>query len=1256
MINSKGKNISFNSSAKKISSIFQGYSVKDLVIALFVSDIWLPNIASQVKHQFLYAIFISIEKDKFNKTNRIYSYNDFKIFLGKVYPLLTSFPYMEDYVPELDWGDVKFHHKEINYKIFYGCEIGNIYDYLMLFQMLFTSLDEEYLKYSCRSPSDELRQCLVLQNEIISQITTQLKSQEFRQISPGHIEIPPLNFWKEASIFCSKYKLEQNVKKSFLNQFSFELGSLPSNLLNQKRFVEGIFSGNLISYFFLKYNSRYFPVMPRRYSAILFDSWSKIFVRCHKKINKEHSYFFHLNSEVYNFLKMRINNKNLLHLVCPLIKQESPHEILFAASFISKDRLFLIYVPPPFHSGKQIGNKLSKIAPKLKEAIKLISKPPIILGLPNKRQIVKYNPNTIGENLKPIIFTVLTQTSTQTQNIILTEDLPGRVLFMDQFLGIMDEIGNVEEVASFFIEYLDEIDPLIKNPLISMLDKFASFKDFYGVLVEGAQVPDIVIIDPHWGSKMRYKSLSKFWQQYPECGFLEHPCSWKIIQSSDKGIRLEARGYSGSALYCKIGSSHFFTSAPFYCMSYEQGLIANLLMETLEDYISRNETILKEHKFFDTYKRFHVSFLPYSLIKKNENFKNIRHLDPGNSFWRTDNGFFDIGVPGVRVVFNEIKLTDALEKTRDRTIEIDLLIEVLNKLNRFVSDPKLTIILSELSKQKSKKPRFMLSKIQKKVSFPEFVPVYKPSIYHYKKARKIFAESAKKIGLLPGVYKLKDAKKKLNSLRKEIVSVINNEVSKYNYEDTIPYLIERIDALNHEYEYKRLSIKHSLKHDVDYARQEKYAKEYSEYVTLHKNFVYLIEKFVQLKPSGNLVFKKEQFQFLVALVDKLHETYAASDGIHYDIFPIGISINDDFLIQVEYENNLENMQRTYGEEQAKISLGLIGNENDRVDSMRSVEDFLYELDIAFKQDLKFSLRRMVNVLQIMSQWSGYQLKGNEHSYYLAEKDKISEVCLKYIKNIKNSEIEFILDFLTLKSHDVVRVLGQEEPCDDLPVWEYRKRYSRYNLRPLILVGEKYFWGPYSARKSGVVWGHAPTSGALPIDLQSSKIQNVVEEEKKYIEGSLVNKTLEIVKRFTNQSEKNVKLHTRDRKGNHPTELGDYDVLSFYPEGNVVLNIENKDILPAFCLKDAKRIREKIFGKSDKDRGYLEKVEKRENYLKNNLVKISKALNFSINPNDLPRVISLFVSRRSYWWTRFPLRQTKVKFLRIDLLSNFLENL
>jgi len=63
-----------------------------------------------------------------------------------------------------------------------------------------------------------------------------------------------------------------------------------------------------------------------------------------------------------------------------------------------------------------------------------------------------------------------------------------------------------------------------------------------------------------------------------------------------------------------------------------------------------------------------------------------------------------------------------------------------------------------------------------------------------------------------------------------------------------------------------------------------------------------------------------------------------------------------------------------------------------------------------------------------------------------------------------------------------------------------------------------------------------------------------------------------------------KLHRVDKAGNHPKDLGDYDVLAFYPQANTILNIECKNILPVYCIKDAKTLRETIFGIPVKMRG------------------------------------------------------------------------
>ena len=207
--------LEFDSSVKAISSVLRRYSVQDIATSLFVSSLWLPNIASPVKHQFLAAIFASLKPSNFSSVDKIVAYNDFKGFLHEIYPLLPSFVMLEDYIPEPDWGDVRFYHADRNYKIFYGNELSNVYDYLTLFQMIYGDCEEECRNVIGRSPLTELKYCLQLQDDIISSITSQSKD-GLSEIELGHIEIPPQPFWEDAARFYISYKPEEMVGKSFL--------------------------------------------------------------------------------------------------------------------------------------------------------------------------------------------------------------------------------------------------------------------------------------------------------------------------------------------------------------------------------------------------------------------------------------------------------------------------------------------------------------------------------------------------------------------------------------------------------------------------------------------------------------------------------------------------------------------------------------------------------------------------------------------------------------------------------------------------------------------------------------------------------------------------------------------------------------------------------------------------------------------------------------------------------------------------------
>ena len=911
----------------------------------------------------------------------------------------------------------------------------------------------------------------------------------------------------------------------------------------------------------------------------------------------------------------------------------------------------------PFNNPEEVYKELEAVTPKLNNAIELISIAPVSLGLNLEKQIIKYQSKSDESKLEPLLVVVLPQLLTQPFGIKLPKSFKGELVFLDQFLALADEINIADEFVDLF-DYKNELSEKLGSPLISLLDIYGSFRDSHGVLVEGASNPNMIMLDPHWGSDMRYESLSKFWSLYPDVGFFDHPRSWIPIKETRTRIRLEARSYFGCAIYSEVGKTNLFFSALFEDFTYEQALITNLLIECLEDTMTRLKQLVEQHIFFHLYNRFQVIFFPSGLLR-NDKYQHISHLKPDNNYWKLERGFPEKDLPAVRVVFDENALIDAFNTVKDNSVEIDLLLAVIEEIDGFAPDNGLDALVQEIEAQKGNPSRFRLFHVEKEVSFPEHIRVYKPTIHDRKRARKKIAELAALNGIRPGTYKLEEAKETLNRLRKLVVTEIDKLVLKCDLSSSIPYLIERADSLEHDHEYKKNSVSLSLQHEVDYQREEIYSNEYKEFIQNHRLIRYLIEKFVQLQPTGHESLTSESYLFLVSLAELLHEIYTASDNIHYQIYPLGIRIGDDYLINVDYEINIDEMVDKFSQQQSRISLGLISDEIDRVESPKPLEEQIEELNNAFGNSLGFRLANLISSLRVLSLWPEYDERSDEHSneksVYVSDLETIISICANNILNIDKEEVRTIVEFLTLKGEDVLRILNQEEMSDDIPVWEYRKRYSRYTIRPLICMDHKYFWGPYSTRRAGIIWTNVVSERSLPVDLASPQVVNVLNSQRRLIEKALEEKALSITRRHTVFAEPNVELHKRD-KNNHPPELGDYDVLAYFSKQNIILIIECKEVSRAYCAKDTKRVRDRIFGRSGGVKGYLERVEDRESYIRNNWPKVAKSMKWSIPLNSPPKVISLFVSRDLYWWTMFPIRKTDVVFTRIDLLSRYLDGL
>ena len=147
----------------------------------------------------------------------------------------------------------------------------------MAFQLVYVSFDIEYEALSGRSPSTELRQCLSIQNKIIGHIDSQPPEEKMAKISLGHIEIAPKKFWTQSLRMFDTLRNTDYSNLSGKDDFVIQLGTVPKESLSFDEFGNKAFEGSLIPGYFISYDGRYLPILPRRYSGILIDKWSNIF-------------------------------------------------------------------------------------------------------------------------------------------------------------------------------------------------------------------------------------------------------------------------------------------------------------------------------------------------------------------------------------------------------------------------------------------------------------------------------------------------------------------------------------------------------------------------------------------------------------------------------------------------------------------------------------------------------------------------------------------------------------------------------------------------------------------------------------------------------------------------------------------------------------------------------------------------------------------------------------------------------------------
>jgi hypothetical protein len=1202
-------------------TVLRQYNRLDAALALNVSDLWPANVASPVKHIFAWAVLLDLEPGQ-PEAKRIESYSEFSAFVQGVYAVWPEFPTLEDFAPEADWGQVRVRLNSKFVPMFYGSCIERTPDFVESFRISFAHVPEALAQMDL---------AVAIQTAVINAIPDR-RALHMPEPSRGHVEVPPSDFWSACQ--SSLLQITNEVARwrhAAGARLDSEFGTYKAPL-SRDAFGDAIMQGVALPFLAVSEVDHWMPISIRSGPGNVIDHWAG------KDIGAASSM---AHRRLALFVMERFRNTVIGPLT--LIVGGTPYTDLPVSCIIPADsQLYLISLCNQ-SSNEQLFRATKRLYSQLRQGLQIQFK------LPDGRflQLAKDGKGPSADELH-ILF-VLSQSGTAF-NTVLPPEKPARLMPLADFVAIFDSVEELSELDRYW-KFIDEQRMSLSPFSTGAADLFATFRDTHGVLVDGAMSPNLIMLDTSWGTSWRFKELATFWALAPR-EFPDGSCGWRLDESTEGVVRLESRHHKALAYSTMVSNCTTQAIVPISKgMTVTDGRLVDLFAQLLVDGLHRCRMLIDDAPMFE---RPHLVFTcepapgiscdtqpPEPLDK----FPNviISALPDGSSSHK------------LRLQLDVRAILAGLNAAVDGAFEIRCLVETLTACHA-ASGLNLPVGLAgRLQAKTSEQARYHLRVVSRHVDVPDYVDPIVPSSTEYKLARKQLAVEMKDLGLTPGRYELSHAKSKIDLASGRLRGHIENRLASYDRHQLLSAFVEQHDAVLAAERVKIQRARQSLAHAVEYDRLDAVESARKEFGSAAKHYRYLLEKVVSSPVNGTALVEDNDLRKMLGLVDWYMVLTGASDVLHNGVDVGGVEIDDSFVPEVFYSSDSGDRGDQFAREFAKARLGIDIDEQDAVEGA-SVELLASEnLRQVFLTDAGFELQNLISSLAILSQAQRHGFSEALALSYAAEAHRIAQVLADCIEDLQLAEANMIVQFLTLSGDGVRRLAGRNVVEAEVPYWEHSKRIHRYAIRPLISDGSLLRWGAESASRALNVWMSSVRDGYMPADFGWPKVDASIKQIKQEIEKRLESRAEEIFRRHTPYVVRGIDFFDKYR-GEGFEDVGDFDTLAYWPDKNILIAVECKYNKPTFTMKDGRRLRDQIFGKSETDRaGQFSRLLRRRQFMSENRQRMIELLLWPTAEKYEHRDVELYVGRDVNYWMIHPPYPVPTKFVRIDALDSWIRN-
>ncbi|MDP2596389.1 hypothetical protein [Alteromonas stellipolaris] len=1207
---------------ESLKRLFTQYKFEDVAPVLLTSELWIPNRSSGVKHQLAWGVLGTIKADDFKGRHQLNSFQDFISFHRTLFSLIPRLPMLEDFVPQADWGEIKCVYSNTVYQVFFGGSIERITDFIKAFEII-----------HCTCPDADLHMELALntQQHFLSEISKNLAGNP-NSVRPGDVSIPSERFWM--SVQCALKSFNQSIDKAAIEEsFIVDIGNneIPENAAY---FSDSIMQGTFQQFLFLRNIDTLYPVSLRNFPSFVIDHWD----REETKSILDFEHYSKLNSLIISNIETHTPGPCILDVA-------DLEEPITLTSLINSSEIFFLPIPI---TAKQLEN-VTKIADSIYSHFE--DSDDIEFFSPSGKASFKLSdeltPQNQNQNVK-LLFVLMK--ASMSISFIEPPTEPSYLVPLSDLVSLLssyDRDDSLLDILSF------EKDHHF-GPMTGLIDRLAAYKDSNSVLIEGTAQPDNIILDPHYGCEWRYKTLLNFWEKAPNFFPIKNK-EWLVENDYDgiKSVVTKTGRYM--SWFTKVGECeiHFICSFGNQKLDLNNFRVLRLAAECLTDACKQREEIIKNLKIFSN-KQVHI-FCEANLDSLITDDKSESSIDSFINDALFENWFLpktSEDFPQVKVQLNLNVFAAHFESAKDSSAQANCLEQMLITLSGLLDFEIDKTVVEAIRKTASRPARMKLEQIQQNVAVPEVANYSEVPPKFYKEARKELAFTFLRLGIAPGTYQLLEAKSIMNDAISAYRDAIHNLIKRYKKNELIKLIIESHERLITHYDTNQRRVRMSLGHEVSYNRAEMYSKSSVEKTRSSRNLRYLVEFAVSTDFDEDETPTENDLRMLLGRVDWLIVLYDASDTLHYGIDVGGINIADDNVPEVFFSEEKETAELEFRKSDAKNKLGIGSNSSEEliVTDAKQLEEFFS----AFKRQFGFEFTLLLNILDVLSTWSFYHEDVKAAFSYTTKRENLIDFLRKELAETSNEIVESAISFLTLDGSKTRLLLGKTSPEPDVPIWEHNKRPYRYTIRPMVAHSDEYIsWGANATKNALTIWKNSIIEGYLPCDLGSTPIENAVRKIKKFLETQLEVLAYNVTKDFAPYLIRGIDFYRRFPKHNFE-DVGDYDVLAYWPEANVWLTIECKYIQPPFCFKDSKRLRDKMF-KNNRNDSHFCKIQKKTNFLNENHRLMRELLDWPEPQGQSELTVrELYVSKNTYWWMYSPPYTVAADFVQIDLLRSWLE--